>query len=527
MYKHFILCTIAIFAILPILAQTNTFQKTYGGPGDEEAFSVQQTSDGGYILAGYTKSYGPGNFENAYLIRTDSMGDLVWSKTYGVSGGASKFRSVKQTGDGGFIVAGWIYESPTNGHDILLVKTDAAGNETWTRRFGGPGNDSAYSVQIDNDGGYIITGGTSNTITDFPSPFILKTNASGTPVIFNKLSTELYSGIDAFKTSTGELLMLAKFPNKASPFLFKIDAAGSNIWTKKYSLRIGVSGGNDPFTLPPSGALIETKDGGYFYCGRGDAEGETDIGLVKLDDTGGVVWGRIYGNTLNEMGYSVTETDDGGFVVAGVNFSSGMGQSDVYLFKVDSVGNQLWSRGYGEAGHDWCFSMQPTADGGFVLAGYSNSFGNGRQIYLLKTDEHGISACHTRNAITKENSGIIIEDTAVWTSLPAVPEVTASITITPETESDSTHCSSLSVEKIAGRRELKVYPNPANDFITFECEGEVLILISDITGRILLRQTLSAGDGKHQIDISGFSPGLYIYSADKNGSAKSGRFTKY
>ncbi len=516
MYKHFILCTIAIFTILPVLAQTNTFQKTYGGPGDEEAYSVQQTSDGGYILAGYTKSYGPGNFENAYLIRTDSMGDLVWSKTYGVSGGASKFRSVLPTSDGGFIAAGWIYESPAKAHDILIVKTDGAGNEMWTRKFGGAGCDSAFSINLDDDGGYLISGSTSVSVADYPVPFILKINNTGTVILFKSYDLTAFRGVGSFRTSDGGLFLLGSFPSTVAPFLFSLNNSGSYEWTKSFYIHNGSAGSPSNHVDPPSCAIIQTNDSGYLYCGPGSAWGGADIGLFKLDDTGGVVWAKAYGNTLDEYGYSISKTNDGGFIVAGLSYSFSLGDRDFYLFKVDSLGNVQWSRGYGGSGEDFLYSMSNTDDGGFVLAGSSFSYGNGKQIYLVKTDVDGLSGCNDKNAITKESSGTINSgDGLLWPIQTLSNDSSAIITITSETESDSTHCSSLSVEKIAERRELKVYPNPAHSHINLELDRTdiefIEVSLSDQTGRVvatLFKEAYNAYTG--QLSLPEVAPGLYL-----------------
>ncbi len=515
MFKHFIFSTITLFAILPVLAQTNTFQKTYGGPGDEEAYSVQQTSDGGYIIAGYTKSYGPGNFENAYLIRTDSAGDLIWSKTYGVSGGASKFRSVLPTSDGGFIAAGWIYESPAKAHDILIVKTDGAGNEIWTRKLGGAGSDSANTITTDSNVGFIFTGSTSQTVADYPSPFILKTDNQGSTILFKRYGAANYSGIGGFRTSDNGIFFIGRTSGSVSPFLFKVDQAGGYIWSKNYYVWSGGSPGTPQIYLS-SCAVVQTKDSGFLYCGPGSTWGGADIGLFKLDDTGAIVWKKVLGNTQNDHAYVIAETDDG-YVVAGISYSFSLGDSDYYLFKVDSVGNVIWSRGYGDAGEDFLHSLSKTTDGGFVLIGSSTSFGNDKQIYMVKTDADGLSGCYHKNAITKESSGTHVNshNGLLWPIQTLSSDSSANIIITPETETDSTLCSSLTVGQIAERRALKLYPNPANNHINLELDRTdiefIEVSLSDQTGRVvanLFKGAYAAYTG--QLSLPEVAPGLYL-----------------
>ena len=133
------------------------WSKTFGGSDDDWAWAVQQTSDGGYIIAGYTESYGSGG-SDVWLIKTDSNGNMVWSKTFGGSD-IDYAESVQQTSDGGYIIAGvtaWSYGSG----DVWLIKTDSNGNIEWSKTFGGSDYDEAYSVQQTSDGGYIIAGDT-------------------------------------------------------------------------------------------------------------------------------------------------------------------------------------------------------------------------------------------------------------------------------------------------------------------------------------------------------------------------------
>ena len=133
------------------------WQRTFGGASDEWAESVQQTKDGGYILAGYTGSFGAGGYD-AYLIKTDASGNLLWQRTFGGTGDDCAY-SVQQTSDGGYILAGYTRSFGAGGYDAYLVKTDASGNLQWQKTYKGVDNTFAYSVQQTTDGGFILVGG--------------------------------------------------------------------------------------------------------------------------------------------------------------------------------------------------------------------------------------------------------------------------------------------------------------------------------------------------------------------------------
>jgi hypothetical protein len=151
--------------------------KTYGGTSYDWDYSVQQTSDGGYIVAGWTWSFGAG-YDDIFLIKTDTNGNIIWAKTYGGTGYEKAF-SVQQTSDGGYIVAGSTSSFGVGGGDLFLIKTDANGNVIWAKTYGGTYDDLAYSVQQTSDGGYIVAGWTNSFGAGGVDIFLIKTDANG------------------------------------------------------------------------------------------------------------------------------------------------------------------------------------------------------------------------------------------------------------------------------------------------------------------------------------------------------------
>ncbi len=371
-------------------AQVVKFAKTYGGTSRDKAYSVQQTSDGGYIVAGYTNSFGAG-WDDILLIKTDAFGNVQWAKTYGEADNDVAY-SVQQTSDGGYIVAGTTVSFGAGGGDIFLVKTDANGNIIWAKTYGGTSGEDATSVQQTSDGGYILAGYTRSFGAGDKDIFLIKTDASG-----NLQWAKTYGGIDwdvaysVQQTSDGGYIVAGETWSFGAGgfdiFLIKTDAFGNVQWAKTYggaSLDIALS-------------VQQTSDGGYIVTGGtlSFGAGNWDIFLIKTDANGNVQWAKTYGGTGNDWASSVQQTSDGGYILAGVTTSFGAGWDDIFLINTDANGNVQWAKTY--VGTDWdeALSVQQTSDGGYIVAGYTRSFGAGwDDIFLIKTDANGdIGSC--------------------------------------------------------------------------------------------------------------------------------------
>jgi predicted secreted protein len=302
---------------------------------------VQQTSDGGYIIAGTTASYGAGS-DDFWLIKTDASGGQVWAQTFGGTGWDDG-SEVSQTSDGGYIIVGTTSSYGAGSSDIWLIKTDAFGNQTWAKTFGGTGDDQGYSVRQTSDGGYVIVG---------------QTDSYGA------------GGIDIW--------------------LIKTDASGNQIWTKTFG------GWTDDYGY----SVRQTSDGGYIIVGETDSYGggNGDAYLIKTDVSGTQVWTRTFGGANSDAGYSVQQTPDGGYILVGQTSSYvDVDSGDVYVVKTDASGNQVWARTVGGAHPDYGNSVQLAASGGYIIAGSTFSYGAGGQdVWLIKTDADGNTVMSSR-----------------------------------------------------------------------------------------------------------------------------------
>jgi hypothetical protein len=358
------------------------WERTIGGSNIDKAKSTQKTIDGGYVVAGYTTSFGAGD-EDVYLVKTDSDGNEVWNKTFG---GPERdiAEAVQLTSDDGYIVAGNTKSFGAGGSDVFLIKTDKNGDVEWTQTFGGSANDAANSAQQTHDGGYIVAGFTySFSYGDGdPDIYLIKTDSAGTvewnrsfggPFTENALSVQQTNDLGYIIAG-----ITASFGSGSNDFyLVKTNSNGDALWTRTF--------GGEGFDTAWS--VQQTSDKGYIIIGETSSFGEMGVNayLVKTDSNGSVEWTQTLGGTSKDVATSVQQTNDGGYVLAGYTISFGASKEDVYIVKTDSNGNEVWSKTIGGPQKERANSIQRFSDNEFIIAGYTNSFGNGSiDMYLIK-----------------------------------------------------------------------------------------------------------------------------------------------
>jgi len=376
LYKRFTIYFFLIFNFLPSYAQSpdTLWTKTCGGINDDKGFSVRQTFDGGYIIAGYTHSYGAGQ-EDVYLIKTDSLGDTIWTRTYGGTNSDAGY-SVQQTSDSGYIIVGYTSSFGTGSEDIYLIKTDVIGDTIWTKTYGGPVSDSGYSVEQTGDGGYVIVGSTSSFGSGNNDVYLIRTDING-DTIWTKTfggAADDY-GYSVQQTTDGGYIITGVTYSfgigNGDVYLIKTDSTGDSLWTRTY----GTSENDVGY------AVRQTVDGGYIIGGAGYwILLGYDFYFIKTDENGYVIWDQYNGSLNDDFAHSVQQTHDGGYIIVG-NFSY-----ELYIIRTDTVGLNYWTMIFGGVNYDCAYSIQGTRDGGYIITGITNSFGAGNfDVYLVKT----------------------------------------------------------------------------------------------------------------------------------------------
>jgi hypothetical protein len=433
-------------AVLFAQAPDTMWTKTFGGSGHEVGYSVQQTTDDGYIITGSTSSFGAGG-EDVWLIKTDDNGDTLWTKTFGDSGFDSG-NSVQQTSGGGYVITGVTnMKSGVNLSRIqgkaFLLKTDANGDTLWSKTYKksrSAKNDWGNSVDTTSDGGYIFTG------------------ISG---------RELGCGIFCL---TGGILLV------------RTNSNGDTIWTKTF--------GDSSNIMNDGNSVRQTNDGGFIITGSIQSfnlyGNYIDVLLIKTDENGDTLWTKTYGDSGWDSGYSVQQTTDGGYIIAGTE-----------LIKTDTNGDTLWTKPY------FGYSVQQTTDGGYIIAG-----GNA----IIKTDDNGDTLW------TKSFQGVgnSIQQTSDGGYIVAGSQNRDVLLI--KIAPDITSIDDNQPVSVNDYQLHQNYPNPFNPSTTIEFSlpqsGFVTLKIYNILGEkvaTLVSDRLSPGSYSYVWDASELTSGVYLY----------------
>lgn len=398
--------------------------RSYGGPADDKAYALVEASDGGYVMAGQTNSYGTAN-SDVYVVKINTLGDIQWTRTVGGSGNDYAF-SMAATTDGGYILGGHTDSYTAGGDDFYFIKLDVNGNVEWTKVIGGTDDDRGFEVVQTTDGGYAMAGQTASFGAGTQDFYVVKLDGSGNLLWEKRYGNGSIADIAYSLTATSDgglavcgtsfFFIAGNLPaSTVEYYIIKLDSDGAIQWTRL------IRDPNAPNFYPDyARCIIQTSDGGYMVSGEAGRKKNSGgyvpkIFLVKLDGSGNVSWTNYYGaNAIpgvsaenSDYGEAVIQTSDGGYVVAGYTFSFnynfGTAQNvglELYLIKVDGSGNLLWTRVVGGVDHQIGKAIVATSDGGFAVAGYQQPAvaGNGSEdFYFMKMDASLENCCDTRS----------------------------------------------------------------------------------------------------------------------------------
>ena len=353
--------------------------RTYGGTKEDVPKSVIQTDDGGYALAGRTNSSGAGDHD-FWLVKTDGDGNMQWNRTYGSTGTECAEGGTVQTSDGGYLLVGHKGVEPNR--DMWVVKTDFNGTMEWNKTYGGPNDDTGRgAISADDDGGYTLIGNTRSFGEGDYDFWLIKINSTGDVqwnYTYGGANTELAACLIQTNDSGYALAGRTRSFDAGSQdfWLVKTNSTGGIEWNQTY--------GTSDFETAT--AVIQTNDGGFALAGQKGIHSTDDCWLVRTNATGHEQWNETYGPD-EDHALSMIQTGDGGYVLVGATRSFEAGGRDFWVIKTDFNGTREWNQTYGGASDDVALSVVQTDDGGYAVAGFTESFDDGdRDFWLIKIE---------------------------------------------------------------------------------------------------------------------------------------------
>lgn len=585
------------------------WQKSLGGSGNDYANSVQQTTDGGYIVAGYTASVdgdvsGNHGGNDMWVVKLDNTGNIQWKKALGGSGD-DVGTYVQQTADGGYIIAGNTTSndgdvSGNHGNsDAWVVKLNSAGNIQWQKTYGGLSNEAANSVQQLADGGYILGcsalseyGGDIIGSHGANEGWIVKISPAGViewSLCLGGLSYDYARQVK--QTADGGFIMggygysvdgdLIGNHGNMDFWMVKLDNIQERQWKKTF-------GGTGTDILS---SVTQTTDGGFIAAGHvysqdGDIAGSgfhgpylNDYWIIKLDTAGVLQWKKALGGSGNDLAQSIQQTTDGGYIVFGYSTSNdgdvsgNNGYVDYWIVKLNSTGTIQWQKSLGGTGQegynnipnevDGAHSIQQTTDGGFILAGYSKSndgdvSGNHGNFdyWVVKLGncllpQPAFTYTNSDNVYNFNYTGSNPYTSISWdfgdnTPVSSNPNPTHTYTasgsytvcvfVTNDCGSD-TSCQIIKaqgptpppptgINNVPGFANISIYPNPTTQEVIIDnSEAGTVLDIYNTTGSLVLHTQLKGH--KDNVNVSSLSSGIYqMRFTDKEGRRGSSKFVK-
>jgi len=489
-------------ALIPLVvaALWANYFRTAGGGMVDPGTNLVRTADGGYILTGYTWSYGTGG--DILLIKADDQGHIQWSRTIG--GTSYDYgTSVIQTSDGGYAVAGLTYSYGAGSYDLILVKTDASGSLLWARVIGGTGYDQAHTVIQTPDGGLLLAGETQSYGSG-PSDFILvKFTGNGTYQWAKAVGgTSVDEAFWMAPCSDGGYILGGRSGSYGSGFLLVKFLSNDNLdWARM------VAGGYY-YSFVTAATIIQASDGGYALTAASWSygAGTDDIILVKLTSAGALEWARATGVANNDLGFGLAQTPDSGYVIGGETEEYNTGPCEMVVLKYDKQGNFLWARQFDRDGtDDMTSSVALASDGDIVVLG---SYGNDLALGEFRPDGTNCLAINWSPTITVITPSVTSCTPSVTSISPTVSNITP--TVSPQTIPQTTQCEELGTDEFTGHGPSLLISGARVSFF-LPADSRVRLSVYDPAGRLVMAPVNGpVKAGEHIVSLEGLATGIYM-----------------
>ena len=487
------------------------FARAYGESHWNWAYSVIQTSDGGYALAGYTEYPSAGGYD-VLVVKLNASGAVQWAKTYGGTGNDNVY-SIVNTTDGGYAVAGtsWSFGSGS-GADFFLFKLSSDGSLQWAKAYDWSNDAYAYSVIQTSDGGYALAGKTFSS-TRYDEYLVVKTGTDGA-LQWARIygwSAGYEAGRSIAQLSDGSYIIAGDAYNMGSSIadtgvlLVKASSDGTLQWHRGYY-------NSDRTYLAYSLAI--SLPGDYVIGGIAPdpGTGRPDFFALMVNPDATLDWAKTIGGTQHDSAFSVFRASDGGYVFAGVTNSYGAGYLDFMVVKLSASGNLQWARTFGSASYnDAAYSVIQMSDGTFAVAGRTAGYGAGGQdAFILKLSSTGIyTDCVQTCSPTVATPSLSSWSWGSFTSIQSYPTVrTPSPTVQNVNLSTEDACPTSDISEGFTRPAPEITCFSVHGGLIFSSETDADLMVFSPDGRLACSCQIEKGETHLRLE-----PGVYLWIA--------------
>lgn len=511
--KHLVLVILFIISCQAALGQSGTTEISLGGKKTDIGYSLVQSNNGGYAIAGITYSYGDTANGDMYVVKLDSAANIQWTRTIGGSKHDAG-NSIVQLPNGDYVIAGSTRSYGSGGSDMYVVKLNSTGNIVWTKTFGGSGDDSATCIIKTYDGGFALTGSTTSYGAGGKDVYLVKLDSMGdlqwTKTIGGSLDDYGCCIIQTKDRGYAVAGSTSPYYNSYDMYIIKLDSSGNLQWDKT------IDDGKGDVAY----SIVQANDDDFIVCGNSQG---LNIYTVKLDSAGNQVWASHIGTIAMMYGYSVIAENDGGCTIAGyqnfyTNISFGSYPCYAFMARVNSKGKTMWSNYLNNISgfNTGCaYSLIHTNDNGYAITGfldsnysYQNKLITTRSdILFCKLDSNGNNCSSATSAVgndstfgTPYNNGtlnVCLTDTGSGGLIDSGGVILSA-------------CSPpLGVNNETGQN-FAVYPNPFHNYTTivFNNPAKHYLEVDDVTGRKL--QWIECSGKEYQLQKGSLAPGIYF-----------------
>lgn len=506
------LLLLALMFISSQLCAQIVYQTTYGGSASDQSFSLVGTDDGGFLNFGYTSDLGTADF---MLVKTDDEGQLEWSKALG--GPSGDFgQQVRRTLDNGFIMTGWTASYGAGDDDVLLVKTDDEGTVEWAKTYGRDGTDRGRSVSQTADGGYVIFGHTSAFGLSANDLYLIKTDALGDTVFvktFGGIESTNENGWWIEETSDGGFITTgntAQGPGTSNLLMVKFDSAGDTLWTRAFGGEGGQTSGL---------CVLENENSEYIATGWTNAfgAGGRDVFTVKTDQDGTLIWSKTYGGIDNDDSQGIVIDPLGGYGIVGTSSSynnKGLNADEVFTVWIEDNGDVSYASSFGGSQDELIFAVAASTSQGIAYAGTSDSQGQGAEDVLLVMTLIDGAACDDNFVPTEQEDpqtafeGAALAQSFLSDNPTQVLNAVLSVDEPLDFQEDEV-CVVSSLSEVNQNDLLTIYPNPSTGMVKLQIDFRVQ-QVEVINALGALVDLIEIDGQENNIDLSAETPGIYL-----------------